>query len=37
MHKEINTLEQETENVIDAIMQICLPMAFTIKEIQQAM
>ena len=37
LHKEINTLEQETENFTDAIMQTCLPTALTIKEIQQTM
>ena len=37
MHKEINTLERETENLIDAIMKTCLPRALTIKEIYQAM
>ena len=36
LHKEINTLEQETENFINAIMQTCLPTALTLKEIQQA-
>ena len=35
MHNKINTLELETENFIDAIMQTCLPTALTIKEIQQ--
>ena len=37
LHKEIKTLEQETENFIDAIMQTCPPTALTIKEIQQVM
>lgn len=37
MHEEINALEMETENFIDAIVWTCLPTALTIKEIQQAM
>ena len=37
MYKEINALEMETENFIDAIVRTCLPTALTIKEIQQTM
>lgn len=37
MHEEINALEMETENFIDAIVRTCLPTALNIKEIQQAM
>lgn len=37
MHEEINALEMEMENFIDAIVRTCLPTALNIKEIQQAM
>ena len=37
MHKEINALEQRTENFIYVIMQSCLLTALTIKKIHQTM
>ena len=37
MHEEINALEMEMENFIDAIVWTCLPTTLTIKEIQQTM
>ena len=37
MHEEINALEMEMENFIDAIVWTCLPTTLNIKEIQQTM